>query len=213
MKPRIVAVIATWNDRGLIARSVVSAFDAGVDPVIVVDGAWAGMQGAAEDGASDDGTHEILGVLAATYQGRLRIIHPEGPWPSQMAQRNAALELLEVGDWAFILDSDEVLTAEKPLPQLLAGRRETYLGVQRIDDQAESGAEPHWHTRLLRNRGGLAYAENHVTVRNAGRQHVLHSNDPVLPGALIVDRGHRRPAARRAVKEAWHRDVQPRIET
>ena len=97
------ACYVVWNEEQHIAESIRS-IRAYVDRIVVVDGAFSTNPGG--QGPSTDNTEAIVERAAGTTS--LDYIVSTIPLQEQEAS-NLALAQLEVGDWALIIDGDEVL--------------------------------------------------------------------------------------------------------
>lgn len=114
----VFGTIQAFNEAGNIGPAVESMYAAGVDHVVVVDGAWACADGSAFGGRgwfSDDGTVEEAIAAGAEV---VTPAHPDMAWAGDGSKRDFLLRASAAGpgDFLLLIDADERLEGRIDLP-------------------------------------------------------------------------------------------------
>lgn len=155
---RITFGLNVFNEATFIEQSLGECYSA-ARQIVVVDGAYRAFPYHGDNGASDDGTLEIVRRFPDPAR-KIVLIEAQAPWESEMVKLNAYLACGGQGDWMFRVDPDERV-------------RSDWASVQRQLDEAhedvigfsvpfvETGGNRYKWFRLLRWREDLRYRENH----------------------------------------------------
>ncbi len=158
--PRVVACLNVWNDRPALEQTVPTWIEC-VDRVIVVDGAYAGIDAAL--GASTDGTVEYMrGVVD---EAALEVVGPvDGTfWRDQFAKRNTYLDRATAGDLLFVIDADEFVEGAECLHKT---HRAYDVGWVRLRAR-ETYRREYDTPRVFRYEAGMKYQGRHHWIEDA----------------------------------------------
>lgn len=127
----------------------------------VADGAYAAFPYHGRDGASDDGTLELLRGFPDP-EGKITLLPaPGGPWESEIAKLNAILARCPAGEWHLRIDPDERLTGDPAAAFARLGRAAADVAgipLRRVNGQV------HILLRGFRRTPDLRYGLNHWRV-------------------------------------------------
>lgn len=178
--PRIYALVSCFNEAQFIEESIRSYLDA-IDEVIVIDGAYRGFP--STNDLSNDGTIDIVCHLIEQYPNKVSLYFE--PRLTELAKRNLLLHLVPQGDWAFIVDGDEVCKGD--VDYGMRRIRETDGDVGSVNlrqvhpDGSSDVAE---YRRLIKRQKGVHYEGTHygLTYEDGSQPHtgghkVLHVTD------------------------------------
>lgn len=93
-------------------RMAIDAVHPFLDRLVIIDGFYETFPYHGENGASDDGTLEILdGILedSKVLQDKTTIIEANGLWLDEMTKKSEFFKYGGAEDWFFIVDGDELL--------------------------------------------------------------------------------------------------------
>lgn len=102
--PRIICLIPVYNSADVILEALKSV-DGKVDDILCIDGRWIGASGLDH---STDETEEI--VLSFSEHSISNVFYTRFKPMHQWEARTQSLKFCGEGDWAFFLDSDEIVT-------------------------------------------------------------------------------------------------------
>lgn len=225
-QPRVVCLIATWQDEELLAEAVASAAPH-VDRVIVLDGCYAGLDLAPAWSDAQNLCELPAFPNVVVFTGP---VPASAAWPGEIEKRNVLLELgrafvpdvegpwvAVTSRWALVLDADELLVAGEQLRDLLAWVDVAHpaweaVPLLRFEPNGQASTAP---SRLFR-----LYADSHYGGRSywlwseGGRQRLDLSHDAVTepdPGELFGVHVHhqwdRRSDWRREAQHRWGREL------
>jgi hypothetical protein len=100
---RLVALVMVYNSADVILEALQS-LDGKVDGIYCFDGRWEGYEGADN---SEDETERVIVEFSKTSKSKVSLF--KLPVLHQWQARTEALKHLEIGDWAIMLDSDEII--------------------------------------------------------------------------------------------------------
>jgi len=178
-----------------LRASIESIYDF-VDQIIIVDGRYEDyMPGG--PGNSIDETYEYCKNL-----GKTALISSIAPWKDQMTKRNTYVNMVNPGDYMFIIDGDEIVFGD------LSGLKDRLEAISlpsyqvRIWDNTIDGAQS--RPRLILKTVGMHYADYHwKLVNGAGVNvlHPLHNNRNTLHDFFMINMGDQRPLIQDARKK------------
>jgi glycosyltransferase involved in cell wall biosynthesis len=159
-----------FNEVGTLRAAMESAAPY-VDFFVIVDGAYAKFPNTGNNGASNDGTLELVKQLQVEWDKQIILVEAKGPWENEMIKRTAYWDALSDGDWALILDADERLAFGGNSLQVIESVNEIRAfnaGVCIFKFNNQKG-EYHFATvtRIYRKLPGTHYAQTHA--------HLVHS--------------------------------------
>lgn len=209
---RIVACVSVFNDIDMLAGCFESL--AGVDEIIVVDGAYADFPH--ESPFSTDGTLEWI-KQRRKIDPRIRLIECERPWADEIEKRSAYFTGSE-GDWYLQIDADERLVASaESISALKAYLKVTPFDCLMFDMSVSLQAEKERYVRLYRHQAGLRYEKTHYNVARDGKSvyfdAIMNGRAPLYPGIslqhLRKERSQERKIERLAYYEKmWEREAE-----
>jgi hypothetical protein len=170
---RIIAAFNVYNEVTILRAALESVLPY-VEKIIIVDGAYAKFTSTGNNGASNDGTLELVRKLQEEWNGRqIQLIEAPGrPWESEMEKRTAYFDAADDGDWLFILDADERLAFGGDYIQQLRGideLRPFNSGVTIFRFITEKGTHSYGTvTRVYKKLPGTHYGNTHAHVLHAG---------------------------------------------
>ncbi len=177
----IIACINAYQDEDFIWDAIASV--AGLDRIVVVDGAYEGFPQYNDVPYSTDQTVEIAEELGC------EVIKTRRVWKDQVEKRNAYL-IGEVGDWYLQIDADERLHGE-----LKPGNDEAY----RIPCQFGKRKIP--TLKLFRHQPGIRYIGAHNVIAVGDR--IIRGGD-ILPDCWIEHLSEMRDPDRKKRKKEYY---------
>lgn len=100
---KLVCIMPVYNCADVILDTLKS-IDGLVDEILCVDGRWIGMEG---PDYSNDGTRDI--ILKFGITAKSQVFYITLPVSHQWKARTLSLSYLDEGDWAIMIDSDEMV--------------------------------------------------------------------------------------------------------
>lgn len=110
MKYAVTACLNVFNEATTLEESMRSVAPF-VDRILIIDGAYKDFPYNGNNGASDDGTLELVRRLQKEWDRPVieLVEAPAGGWENEMVKRTVYCDLVEEGAWLFILDADETV--------------------------------------------------------------------------------------------------------
>lgn len=165
---KIWACLNVFNEKDAL-KAAVESCDPYVDGYIFVDGAYAGFPNHGNNGASNDGTLELIKSMITERTGKeCKLIESPGrPWMTEMEKRTAYCNAVPEGDWIFIIDADErILYGGDYLTSLDAICETRYFEAGIVIIKSSSyGTMP----RVFKKLRGMHY--------EAGHSHIIHDGE------------------------------------
>lgn len=165
---KIHGVLSVFNEATTL-RGALESMSPFVDDFIIVDGAYAKFPNTGKNGASNDGTLELIKQLQLEWQKPIKLIEcPGRPWETEMEKRTAYFDAMQVGEWMIMLDADERLAFGGEILAGLEGRAEIRpfdCGVLIFRFIQENG-NAHYGTcaRVYKKKPGTKYGNGHAHV-------------------------------------------------
>jgi glycosyltransferase involved in cell wall biosynthesis len=152
---KIVAIITVYQSDDVILRCLESVVDC-VDEVLCFDGRWEFYKGPDH---STDKTKEIITEFAKIHS---KVKYIELPVMHQWQARTEMFKYLELGDWGFVLDSDEeVKYWSEDIRQTLEATKEQ---VFRIHYGPTLKYPPIYTPNLMKKTENFRYSTDHRRV-------------------------------------------------
>jgi hypothetical protein len=213
----LIVVLSVWNEEQMLPGALKSLDHAGVDSVVVFDGAWRGFADPGEWLSSD------RTVSIATKWGA-HVHQPARPWDSQEEKRTAMFHHCgsAPGDHIFVMDADE--RVEGRFPARLPGHANVLVKCVGPNDLPGIRGEwprgdyyPDWKPELRLFRyshelrclwpGGYADSDGRI---EAYADYQGTSALPVLDGVRFTHHGAERSAERIQRKIRYYEQEHPR---
>ena len=208
----LIGCMSVFNERASIEAAMRSLATV-VDRIVVVDGAVEEHPG---HGRSTDGTVEVVEVVRRSLACPVSLtVVPGLP---EHEKRSVYFGAGAAGDWYFVLDGDEILSADAhEMRRAMARTRADSLTVELLTLEPGHAPGPSWRTpRLFRHYDGARYRPDHCEVW-AGQRCIMSHNRPRpsteedCPGALITHLPFIRGEARNRLRDTYHENLAKRF--
>jgi hypothetical protein len=187
---KLHALICVYNAHETIWDCLESLIDV-VDRIVILDGRWIGFEG--ESVVSNDGTSIEIEEFIAMCKQQTEVdieYFTASTEHHQYEARTFLLDQVPVGDWFFMIDSDEIIIKiPQNLRVILEDTKENVNGYRTGQiDETGVAPKPFPHARLLRKTEGLRYTTNHRYLEDIrGPFDTIHC--PALPELVIMHKG------------------------
>lgn len=183
---KLIACVNVFEEAAFL-EGCLRALKEQVDKIVVVDGAYRDYPHGKP--YSTDGTVEIARQYADV------VIETKRAWYSEIVKRNRYIKELEIGDYAIVIDGDEILEGDVK-PQLI--EPDYQISLARID------CVPSYPIyRIFKMREGLRYWKSHATLFIKGRM-LNRKSLPVLKDCRLKHLTSGRNKQRQLQKQEYY---------
>lgn len=180
----MIACVVFYNDAELLDRCLKS-LSSKVDNIIAIDGAYKDFPH--DKPYSTDGSIDV----ARKYTDN--VITVNKAWETQVDKRNRYVQEIPVGESFIVIDTDEVLVADK-LPE---GNWKV-----KIKAMKEGGIDYYWE-RIFKKTPGWQYYKTHMTYKDDNG--IIKPHFPIAEGVVIEHYLDDRDEERKRLKEIYRK--------